>query len=117
MSTPQAPLQTRSRKGLGPMKRRIAEFVYGSVYPARWGCRPSPSWFDRSRYEDLWRAITHHHIAEVLGDVLETGVVLGGRTYKLGRYFERAAPFKHITAVNPVDPDFDVTMSAHGRTL
>lgn len=102
---------------LAPMPRQAAKALYGSAYRARWGFLPPPSWSDWSRYEFLLRAIERYRLAEVPGDVVEIGVLLGGGTYKLCRYFERAAPTKRVIAVDIFDPGFDLTPSGDGRTM
>jgi hypothetical protein len=56
-------------------------------------------------------------IAEIPGDILEIGVLLGGGTYKLCQYFERAAPAKRVIAIDMFDPGVDVTVAGDGRTM
>jgi hypothetical protein len=60
---------------------------------------------------------TRHGVADVPGDVVEVGVLLGGGTYKLCRYFERRAPTKRVYAIDVFDPTFDVAVSAGGPVM
>jgi hypothetical protein len=102
---------------LSLISKNVAKKAYGSAYRARWGFTPPPSWSDWSSYEHMLRVIQRERIADVPGDVLEVGVLLGGGTYKLCQYFERVAPSKRVIAIDIFDPDFDLTPAGDGRTM
>jgi len=91
--------------------------AFDVVFRARWGFAPPPRWSDWSGYEHLLTVIEQHGLADVEGDVLEIGVLLGGGTYKLCRYFARTAPDKRVYALDIFDPDFDVTTCDAGRRM
>lgn len=99
------------------LPRGPAKQAYSALYRARWGFAPPPRWSDWSRYEDIITEIKRNGVADVPGDVVEIGVLLGGGTYKLCHYFGRVAPSKRVIAVDIFDPDFDVTVSGDGRTM
>lgn len=83
----------------------------------RWRFPSPPACSDWSSYGRLLTEILRNSIAEVPGDVVEIGVMLGGGTYKLCKYFEREAPGKQVYAIDIFDPSFDVTGSEHGPTM
>lgn len=97
--------------------KNVAKSAYSTAYRARWGFAPPPSWSDWSNYEHMLRVIQRERVAQVSGDIVEIGVLLGGGTYKLCQYFERVAPSKRVIALDIFDPDFDVTVAGNGRTM
>jgi hypothetical protein len=112
------PIAARLRRRLGSALPRPAwEAQYRWRYRARWGFMPPPLGSDWSGYEQLLETFDRHGIAGVPGDVVEVGVLLGGGTYKLCKYFERKAPDKRIFAIDIFDPEFDVTVSSGGPVM
>jgi hypothetical protein len=80
----------------------------------RWGFDPPPPWSDWVGYEILLQEIERHGIAQVDGDVLEIGALLGGGTAKLCNWFARNAPGKRVITVDVFDPAFDPTTTLEG---
>jgi Methyltransferase domain len=112
------PVTARLRRRVARALPRPAwEAQWRLRYRARWGFMPPPIWSDWSGYERLLEAFVRHGVAEVPGDVVEVGVLLGGGTYKLCRYFEAAAPDKRVYAIDVFDPTFDVAVSAGGPVM
>src|SRR4051812_22463070 len=112
MTVADAPIAVRLRRRLGrALPRPVWEAQWRYRYRARWGFDPPPLWSDWSGYEQLLKTFDRSGLANVPGDVVEVGVLLGGGTYKLCRYFERRAPEKRVFAVDVFDPTFDVTVS------
>ncbi len=95
----------------------VREVVFDVGFRARWGFTPPPRWSDWSIYEQLLTVIEQHGLADVEGDVLEIGVLLGGGTYKLCRYFARTAADKRVYALDIFDPACDVTISDAGKRM
>lgn len=86
-------------------------------YRRRWGFVPPPRWSDTTGYEVLLEALENERLAEVEGDVLEIGVLLGGGTAKLCRWLARHAPGKRVLAVDVFDPTLDPTSTLAGWTM
>jgi hypothetical protein len=97
--------------------RRARETFWETAFRLRWGFDSPPAWSDWSGYSRLLVEIQRHGIAQVPGDVVEIGVLLGGGTYKLCKYFERTAPEKRVFAVDIFDPTFDTTACLDGETM
>ena len=91
--------------------------VRALAYRLRWHFPPPPDWSDMCGYELLLDAIERHRIAEVEGDVVEIGAFMGGGTYKLCRFFERASPEKTVYAIDVFEPGFDLTESLVGQSM
>jgi hypothetical protein len=112
------PLAVRARQRVGrALPRPVWKAQWSLRYRARWGFTPPPLGTDWSGYEGLLVTFDRLGIADVPGDVVEVGVLLGGGTYKLCRYFEREAPRKRVFAIDVFDPSFDVTASAGGPVM
>ena len=112
------PVAVRLRRRLARALPRPAwEVGWRLRYRARWCFMPPPVWSDWSGYERLLEVFDRHGVADVPGDVVEVGVLLGGGTYKLCRYFERRAPHKRVFAIDVFDPTFDVAVSAGGPVM
>ncbi len=91
--------------------------IRDAAYRARWGFPRPPIWSDWSEYERLLQVVDRKQLAQLPGDVVEIGVLLGGGTYKLCKYFERAAPEKRVYAIDVFDPGFDITPSTEGPRM
>lgn len=97
--------------------RRIREPVRSARYRRRWGFAPPPAWSELVGYETLLEEMERHGIADVEGDVLEIGVLLGGGTAKLCGWLERHANGKRVIAVDVFDPSFDATKTMEGLPM
>jgi predicted O-methyltransferase YrrM len=118
MTSPGVAAMAHVRRGVArALPDPVREGIRGAAYRARWGFPPPPLWSDWSEYERLLRVIERRGIADLPGDVVEIGVLLGGGTYKLCKYFERVAPNKRVYAIDIFDPAFDVTVSTAGPAM
>jgi hypothetical protein len=106
----------RPRLG-GLVPRSARDRFWETTFRLRWRIPSPPAWSDWSGYSRLLVEIERNRIADVPGDVVEIGVLLGGGTYKLCKYFEREAPEKRVYAVDIFDPSFDTTAGAEGDTM
>jgi len=107
-----------SRAQLGKViPRRARESFWEAAFRARWRFPSPPAWSDWSGYSRLLVELERNRIADVPGDVVEIGVLLGGGTYKLCKYLEREAPGKMVYAIDIFDPSFDTTACDHGQTM
>lgn len=107
-----------SRAHIGKVvPRRARETFWETAFRARWGFPSPPLWSDWSGYSRLLVELERNRIADVPGDVVEIGVLLGGGTYKLCKYLEREAPGKQVYAIDIFDPSFDSTTCAEGATM
>lgn len=97
--------------------RRIRDPIRNARYRRRWGFTPPPVWAELGGYETLLREMERHGIADVEGDVLEIGVLLGGGTAKLCGWLERHANGKRVIAVDVFDPSFDATETMEGLPM
>ena len=99
------------------LPRRAREKFWESAFRARWRLPSPPAWSDWSGYERLLVEIHRHRIADVPGDVVEIGVMLGGGTFKLCKYFEREAAEKRVIAIDVFDPSVDTTSDEGGTRM
>lgn len=90
---------------------------HAARYRRRWGFDPPPDWADTTGYEVLLEALENERLAEVEGDVLEIGVLLGGGTAKLCRWLAYHAPGKRVVAVDVFDPSFDPSTTREGWSM
>ena len=93
---------------------RLKGRVYVARFRRRWGFEPPPPWSDWVGYETLLEEVERHAVANVEGDVLEIGALLGGGTAKLCEWFARNSHGKRVIAVDVFDPSFDPTTTIEG---
>lgn len=104
----------RVREALPPS---VQERLYAGRFRLRWGFEPPPIWSDWSHYQRFLAVAERKNLAAVPGDVVEIGVLLGGGTFKLCRWFARAAPEKRVIAIDIFDSTVDVTECSSGKTM
>ena len=87
------------------------------AFRRRWGFESPPEWADWVGYEILLGEIDRLGLAQVEGDVLEIGALLGGGTAKLCNWFARSSPEKRVITVDVFDPGFDPTTTVEGWAM
>jgi hypothetical protein len=96
------------------LQHRLRGRIDAARYRRRWGFEPPPPWSDWVGYEVLLEVIDRRGIADVEGDVLEIGALLGGGTAKLCRWLAANASDKRVITVDVFDPAFDPTTTMEG---
>ena len=96
---------------------QVRDRVYAARFRREWGFDPPPRWSDWVGYEVLLSEIRGRGVAQVPGDVLEIGALLGGGTAKLCTWFARHAPDKRVITVDIFDPAFDPTTTVQGWSM
>jgi hypothetical protein len=92
----------------------VRERLSVARFKRRWGFEPPPPWSDWVGYEILLEEFERHSIAQVDGDVLEIGALLGGGTAKLCGWLALHAPAKRVITIDVFDPAFDPTTTLEG---
>ena len=113
MSGGKAMLERAGERVPEPLRERMRS----ARFRRAWGFDPPPPWSDWVGYEILLAELERRGVAEVEGDVLEIGVLLGGGTAKLCGWCARRAPAKRVVAVDVFDPGFDPTTTTEGWTM
>jgi SAM-dependent methyltransferase len=96
---------------------RVRTSVRSARFRRRWGFDPPPPWSDWVGYELLLAELERAGIADVEGDLLEIGALLGGGTAKLCGWAEQTCPTKRVITVDVFDPTFDPTTTVEGWSM